>query len=436
MNIEAHESRRSTLRLFFAPGSKSAPAQDEASNTCARSSNFVKLIVISGALPYLVSMDETVELEIEKLSFGGDGISRKDGLVYFVPRTAPGDLVKARLVERKKSFARAEIVDILREGPSRIKAPCPYFGRCGGCTWQHVSYEEQLNQKQMIVLEQLAKSIDDKTEIGRIVPSPREFRYRNRIQLKFDGKNLGFFARQSHTIVDMDDCPITEEIVAHEIAPLKRKLLSKNEKAVAKIEVLRTSEGKVEVAFEDSPYEGVGFSQVNALQNENLVRTVLAWAKPLKVSRVYDLYAGAGNFTFSLMEAHPQASFIAVELNDKSVSQAQSFLRNRNISPRKVRFFLSDVELYLKRNPVADDCLVLLDPPRGGCSENVVRSLAVQTKIQRILYISCNPAALARDLQRFQLFGGWSPVKVQPFDMFPQTDHVETLVELCRQGGS
>lgn len=375
-------------------------------------------------------MAETVELEIEKLSFGGDGIARKDGLVYFIPRSAPGDLLRVRVVEKKKNFARAEIVEILKEGPSRIQAPCPYFGRCGGCTWQHISYEEQLNQKQRIVEEQLAKILPQTTQILPIVPSPEPFRYRNRIQLKFDGQNLGFFARQSHQIVDIDDCPITEEALAQEILPLKKELLSRKEKAIAKIELLRTPENKIEKVFEDSPFEGVGFSQVNTRQNENLIKTVLEWMKPHKTSHVYDLYAGAGNFTFPLLTEFPQAALTGVELSDKSVRQAQSFIRNQNISPKRIQFYLSDVELFLKRTTLAKGSLVLLDPPRAGCSENVVRTLAVQKEIQKIFYISCNPSALARDLERFRSFGGWVARRVQPFDMFPQTDHVETLVEL------
>jgi 23S rRNA (uracil1939-C5)-methyltransferase len=375
-------------------------------------------------------MDEILEVEVEKLSFGGDGIARKDGLVYFIPRSAPGDLLQIRLTEKKKNFARAEIVDILKAGPSRIQAPCPYFGRCGGCTWQHISYEEQLKQKQAIVEEQLNKVLSRKIEVLPILPSPNPFRYRNRIQLKFDGKNLGFFARQSHNIIDIDDCLITEEVLAGEITTLKNELRAKNQAATPKIELLRTPQNKIERVFEDSPYEGIGFSQVNTRQNENLVHTVLNWMKPYRTSQIYDLYAGAGNFTFPLMTEFSQASFAAVELSEKSVQQGQNYVRSQNISPKKLKFYLSDVELYLKRTPLVEGSLVLLDPPRAGCSENVVRTLAVQKKIQKIFYISCNPAALARDLERFQKFGNWTPLRVQPFDMFPQTDHVETLVEL------
>jgi 23S rRNA (uracil1939-C5)-methyltransferase len=374
-------------------------------------------------------MSQILEIEIEKLSFGGDGIGRLDGLVYFVPFSAPRDRLKVQVIEKKKNFVRAEIVEILSPGPSRIQAPCPVFGRCGGCTWQHISYEEQLRQKQQIVEEQLKRLIPIGLQVDPIIPSPKPFRYRNRVQLKYDGKQLGFFERQSHSIVDISDCPITEEVITKEIPILKAELDHKNSAPVAKIELLRTPWNQIEKAFEDSPYEGVGFSQVNSAQNENLLSKTLEWMNGLKSSVVYDLYAGAGNFTFPLMDQFTHAYFEAVELSEKSVQAAQKLIRDQNISPRRIKFYLSDVELYLKRRPLEPDSLVLLDPPRAGCSENVIRILAGQ-KVQKIFYISCNPAALARDLERFKRFGPWVPLRVQPFDMFPQTDHVETLVEL------
>ncbi|MGZ5279433.1 MAG: class I SAM-dependent RNA methyltransferase, partial [Pseudobdellovibrionaceae bacterium] len=260
-------------------------------------------------------------------------------------------------------------------------------------------------------------------------PSPNQYRYRNRIQLKFDGKNLGFFARQSHDIVDIDDCPITEEKLAQEIPPLRKRLIGQKSRTVPKIELLLKPNGTVETIFEDSPYEGVGFSQVNTGQNQNLTATVLEWMKDRSANTIYDLYAGAGNFSFPFLAQYPKSTIIGVELSEKSVDLAQNQIKTLNLSPNRMKFYLSDVELFLKRNILQADSLVLLDPPRAGCSENTLRSLALQ-KLQRIYYISCNPAALTRDLERLKEYGSWRPVRVQPFDMFPQTDHVETLVEL------
>lgn len=373
---------------------------------------------------------EPMELTIEKLSFGGDGIARKDGLVYFVSLAAPGDRLLARVTEQKKNFARADVVEVLQSSPARIQPSCPVFGKCGGCNWQHISYEEQLKQKHQILQEQL-KGLVEPTQIPAVIPSPNPFRYRNRVQFKFDGKALGFYARQSQKVIDIQDCPITEELITEQIKPLKSKLL-REAKPVPKIEVYRTPANEIRTRFEHSAYEDLGFSQVNSAQNEKLVQTVLNWWSDQDPKKIYDLYSGAGNFTFPLLEKFPKASLIGADLSSKSIETAQKQTAAMNLSPLKMKFHLADVELFLKRMPIEENSLVLLDPPRAGCSPGVIQALANQ-KIQSLLYISCNPSALARDLKAFAATGKWKIARVQAFDMFPQTDHVETLVELLPQ---
>lgn len=370
---------------------------------------------------------EPVELTIEKLSFGGDGIARKDGLVYFVPLSAPGDRLLAKVTEQKKNFARAEVIEILKNSPSRIQAPCPVFGKCGGCNWQHISYEEQLKQKHQILQEQL-KGLVEPGQIPAVIPSPNPFRYRNRVQFKFDGKAFGFYARQSHQVIDIQDCPITEELITEQILPLKSKLL-RDSKPVPKVEVYRTPANEIRTRFEDSAYEDLGFAQVNSAQNDKLIETVLSWWSNRDPQKIYDLYSGAGNFTFPLFQKFPKASLIGADLSSKSIESAQKQTTAMNLSPLKMKFYLSDVELFLKRMPIDENSLVLLDPPRAGCSPGVIQALA-QQRIQSLLYISCNPSALARDLKSIISTGRWKIARVQAFDMFPQTDHVETLVEL------
>lgn len=370
-----------------------------------------------------------VELKIEKLTFGGDGLSRKDGLIYFVPLSAPGDEVKVQVTESKKNFSRAEISEMIQESPYRQKPPCPVFGKCGGCQWQHVNYDEQIRQKQTIVLEVLRSVIDEKTQVFELISSPENYRYRNRIQLKYDGKNLGFYGRKSHDIVDINDCLITEEALAQEIPRLRSSLKQKNSGALDKIEIFLDKNGKIQTHFEENESDSLAFSQVNRLQNEILVKTVLQWMKEVPTEKIYDLYAGSGNFTFPLLQTFPKASFIAVELSSKAVQQAKESLIRENLSPHKLRYYLADVELFLKRQVLEKNSVVLLDPPRTGCSEKTIKYLA-SSHLQRIFYVSCNPSTLARDIQRMQLEKNWKVRRIQAFDMFPQTSHVETLVEL------
>lgn len=378
---------------------------------------------------------EPVELKIEKLSLGGDGIARKDGLVYFVPMTAPGDLILAQVLETKKNFAKARLTKILEPSPNRIEAPCKYYGECGGCNWQHLDYPTQVAQKDQIVKEQLRSFANDKAQFLPIISSPKDFRYRNRIQLKYKKPHLGFFARRSHSVVDIEDCLICEEPVADAFSKARKMVGDKKLDEVPKIELLLNPQSEnVEISFEDSPFDGVGFSQVNRFQNENLIAKTIEWALEgydPSAPYFYDLYAGAGNFTFPLIEKLPKCESVAVELSEKSVKLAHEKMKALKFAPKKLRFFVSDVELFLKRNPLQKNSLVLIDPPRVGCSENTIKYLA-QQQINRILYISCNPSALARDIQRLKQFSkqNWRLTRVQPFDMFPQTDHVEVLAEL------
>lgn len=358
-------------------------------------------------------MQRLIEVRIEKLSLGGSGIARHEGQVIFVPFSAPGDLLRVEISTQKKNFSEATIVEVLEASPHRVTPPCSAFGSCGGCNWQHVSYSEQLNQKQKIVEEQLSKFLKSSVAVLPIVPSPQPLFYRNRIQVKRQGHHLGFFARESHDIVDINKCFIAEEAL--------------NEK----LQKIRATPPPTDLQSIPLGSKESGFSQVNTAQNSNLIKTVLDWASSDRYPEIFDLYAGAGNFSFPLFEKFNRSPLTAVELGQGSCNEAQRKLRDLNFSPKKFRFVMSDVEHFLKRHTIAPSGLILLDPPRVGCTEDVVRSLAHQP-FQKILYISCNPSTLGRDLARLLDLSPrrLSLNRVQPFDMFPQTDHVEVLAEL------
>jgi 23S rRNA (uracil1939-C5)-methyltransferase len=174
---------------------------------------------------------------------------------------------------------------------------------------------------------------------------------------------------------------------------------------------------------------------VNRFQNENMLKEFKSWVSENPSQDILDLYAGSGNFTFPLLELFPKAKIQAVELSSAAVKKAHELLKSRNVSFHQVKFILSDVELFLKRQELKPEQLVVLDPPRIGCSENVMRYLAA-AGIQRIIYISCQHTAFARDFMRLQNHaqslakGRYEITKVQPFDMFPQTDHIEIMAEI------
>jgi len=381
-----------------------------------------------------------VAVKIEKLAIGGAGVARHDGLVIFVPNAAPGDELLVKITSKKKNFAEAQIVQILTPGPARRAAPCPIADRCGGCNWQHISEEEQRHQKDLVVRETLAKFLPGmELPFLPLKESPLTLRYRNRIQPKYHRGHFGFFARRSHEIVEAKDCPITEEKLTAEFAKVKSELDKKfrDAKETQRIEMYLDQNETPQWLLMGEEKEGIGFSQVNRFQNEDLIKTVLQWSEGAEYSRVFDMYAGSGNFTFPLAEKYRAQKIIAAELDSKLVQKAQEKIQASGSLNKRVQYYISDVALFLKRTRLENQDLVVLDPPRAGADEFVMKALA-HASVQKIIYISCHPVSLARDLKYFFETQAQLPgerklklQKIQCFEMFPQTDHVETIAELA-----
>lgn len=389
-----------------------------------------------------VKRGERIQVRIDRLAVGGRGVARHQGMVLFVSDAAPGDLAEVEVTFLKKNFAEAELTRVIEAAPSRMTPPCPVAGICGGCNWQHIVYEEQLRSKRQLVLESLRKfsgfHLDDDF-VHPVVPSPKEFRYRNRIQLHYSGSRIGFYRRGSHEIVDIDDCPITDERLSAMIPELRRELAHRK---ASRLEIYLTQDGKTarRVSVRDAVNDteetegpgaaGPAFSQVNTEQNENLVEYVRDLVGKLpEPKNIYDLYAGSGNFTFPIQRTWPTTSITGVELSRASVQSANERIEHEHL-PQHFRFVCESVDTFIKGRRFGEESLVLLDPPRTGCGPGVMTELASQ-KPRTIVYVSCHPATLSRDLKPLSETG-YRLVSVRPFDMFPQTDHVETVVHLER----
>jgi 23S rRNA (uracil1939-C5)-methyltransferase len=366
-----------------------------------------------------------IQVRIDKLAVGGYGLARHEGLVIFVPYTVPGDEVLVEITDKKKNHAFAEIKDFIKKSPDRIEPPCPYYQSCGGCNWQHISQEAQLNIKEDLVRENLKKFLGFDVTVNKIIPSPQPWRYRNRIQLSANENLLGFKKRKSHDVVDIKDCLIIEEPLSKAL-PDVRESLSKGQK---RVELYLTEKNEVRWDQIDLLEDAIGFSQVNRFQNEELISAVLSLAHPAPKS-ILELYAGSGNFTWPLAKKFPATEITAVELNNKLVERA--YLKKKDFP--KVQFFMSDVETFLRRWPVDQHDFIYLDPPRQGSTPFTMQSIA-SAGVPHIVYLSCHPVSLARDLSVFmkaaeQAGKSYTITLVQPFEMFPHTDHVETLVEI------
>lgn len=358
-------------------------------------------------------LGQELDLKIDSLSYnGGRGVGRHEGMVVFVPWTAPGDDIRAVIVEVKPSFLVAQVKHWIRRSPFRRDPQCPVFSKCGGCVWQHVTYDEQLRQKQRI-LESSLKRLSG-FEWLPIVPSPDEYGYRNRIQVRKRGDAIGFLERGTSEIASTKACPIAEQEISAQIPSLSGQ-------PDGRYEISRRKDGRVVAEAGQRDPEASLFSQVNTKQNENLIRAALEWVRPLQPKHIWDLYCGSGNFSFPFAIGFPETSIDAVELSREAIALAEK-------QTSRIRWFAQDCVRFLKSRQNTPNLLVVLDPPRVGVDAAVIRELG-RLKPRNLLYVSCNPMTFARDAERLRE-EGFALRQVQGFDMFPQTEHVELLALL------
>jgi len=386
--------------------------------------------------PFVVG--DCIEVEIEKMAFGPAALARYQGFVVFVPFAAAGDRLKVRVSILKSRHAEAEIVEILKDSSERTAPLCPVYGQCGGCDWQHLSYQAQIRWKQKIVEDMLNRITKDPFVMAPLVPSAQPFHYRNRVQLKAHHKSVGFFGRHSHDIVSIESCPLMEAPLNQVLQMTHAKLQVEPQPELTRFQLQLLRNGKVANSVDPHSPEGPGFSQIHREQNTQLIETALRWLTESSAQAAwtqgYDLYAGAGNFTFPFVQAFPKASFLAIESHPRSVAEAQAQLRSLALGPRRLEFICSPVEVALRRLAFVPKGVAFVDPPRVGCEASVIEALA-HSDLSRIFYLSCDPPSLVRDLQRLQDAqpGKWQILRAQCFDLFPQTHHVETLVEIARR---
>ncbi len=396
-----------------------------------------------------VSIGTTHEVTIEKLVYGGDGLARVSGQTVFVPFAAPADRARIRIVETGRNFARAVIEELLTPAPTRRPPPCPHFGDCGGCQLQHLNYAAQLQVKAEFVRESLRRlgGIDWTGEIA--TRAADEFGYRARAEIKIqrvdDGPSrIGYFRAGTHEVCAVNACPILLPAANRELQRLHAEpeliphgatrvyltagddgiivspATGANDKA-HEVDALGTAHQHI--AGFDYSFGVRSFFQSNRLLVEELVRTVVnARSGALAV----DLYAGVGLFSLPLAQRFTQV--IAVEGNRLAANHGAENARANNVA--NVRYDAVSVEAWLKYKAAEQPCpdLVLLDPPRAGAGAIVIERLAALAPPQ-LVYVSCDPATLARDVKLLAAYG-YELRAVTVLDMFPQTFHVETVAEL------
>lgn len=416
-----------------------------------------------------------VSARIDSIAAGGEGVGRlDDGRVVFVHRTAPGDLAEIRLIHEQKRWARGRVLRILEPSPERREAPCRFYAECGGCTLEHITYEAQLRAKARIVSDAMTRIGGISTDPPRIVASPEVQRYRNRVSFALRRSGSGRLAAGFHAlgdperVIDVDgSCLLPEQPIALVWDRLRANWGANAQRlpsgAQLRLTLRATAAGEVSLLIEgghspgrpqelldavdglvaiwhrpgtagpeliagapglpetwgDEPLElsGAAFLQVNRGAATLLESYVAEVAGPVAGLRVIDAYCGIGLHARRLARAG--ATVVGIELDPDAVAEA------RRTAPEGATFREGPVEELLPRHLPAE--LVILNPPRSGVAAEVMDTLATAAP-HRIIYVSCNPAALARDVRR--LGSSFQLERLQCFDLFPQTAHVETVALL------
>jgi 23S rRNA (uracil1939-C5)-methyltransferase len=402
-----------------------------------------------------------VELTVERILPGGAGLAHARGQTVFVALSAPGDRVRARVESVRSRVAFASIVEVLADSPVRVEPPCPYFGRCGGCDFQQLTYEAQLAAKVEIIRDCLRRvaRIEPPEEIT-ITPSPAAWHYRSRARWQHDPVRslLGYYERGTRRVVDVAECPVAAPEVEERLeklrALMREGLLPEDAfefEAVAgdagvalqpPVEPEDAREQTRTIAGERYRFDAGCFFQINhallgALVAEGLRDVASSGAEGeteeteggtqgAKGHAALDLYSGVGLFTLPLARRFKRV--VAVEGNPAAARFARLNLADAGLSNATVE--TSAVGEWLARNAERTGRVdfVLLDPPRAGAEAEAVRGI-VRLRPRRVSYVSCDPATLARDLRAFTE-SGYRLTSVRAFDMFPQTHHVETVVHL------
>lgn len=434
-------------------------------------------------------------LAIDRLAYGGSGFGRIDGKACFVPFSAPGDRVRVLVRRETGSYAEAVVSELLESSPLRISPLCPVFGRCGGCHWQHLGYQAQVDAKGEIFAEALWRLA--RVDRDRLLPplaADQPWGYRSRVQVKLYGRErefrIGFFGPGSHVVVDLpgscevahpainraleDLKPVVEEFPERDCLPQvdfaagedgttvmtvhyrgeqperAAEFWRRRRQRLASVAGVSLQQGRkttltrlfgadrltyaLPVTLSDGAsdelqlsFSAGSFSQVNYPQNRKLVRTALEWGGATVGKKILDLCCGNGNF--SLPFARHAREIVGFETGESSVADARHNAAELGID--SARFELVDGAEGLRRLIAGRERfdLVIIDPPRSGAAE--MAGLLSEMGTAKLIYVSCDPQTLGRDLARLQK-GGYRVVKSRVVDMFPQTYHIESITLLER----
>lgn len=371
-----------------------------------------------------LSIGSKLAVVIHDIAFGGEGVARIEDFVIFIPFVALGEEVEVEIVEKKKRFARAKLIRVIAPSTDRVTPECRYFGECGGCQYQHIDYEAQLRIKWKQVADLFTRiGRESQAVIEPVAPCPRPYGYRNRIMIRSQwdkfkqGLNIGFIRADNRLVVDVEECKIAEPGLQQEILRVRNHPPPKGGIKIT-----------IRVPPDDWELPPDSFFQNNFHLLPALVDTVRQAVLRSGIRFLIDAYCGVGFFSVELADLVER--FAGVELDLRAIQAARKNAKRRNRSNGE---YLAGRTEDLLPNLLSGfpprHTAVILDPPRKGCDAEIIKVLR-EVRPTQLIYVSCHPATLARDIALLCAGGVFRLDRVKPLDMFPQTQHVECVADL------
>lgn len=369
------------------------------------------------------------EVLIHDLARGGAGVGKlPDGRIIFVPFTAPGDRVRVKIEQSKKNFVHGKVIEILEPSEQRVSPQCSVFGRCGGCDWQHIPYALQFSTKSNGTVQALARAgiKFDKNKLEKY-PAEKIWNYRNKIQLRGKGAEIGFYGKGTNEIVPIDHCAIADERLNNEMPKVREK--GKTWRGEFKAELSVNSNNEVQLAW-NLRHSALGFEQVHTEQNQklrNFVKETLINLQNNHGDILLDLYGGNGNLSELVWSAYQQCHVVDIGAPTSAP---------KNLDQTELRYWKSSVLTWLQQistlnitpNRPVD---IIFDPPREGLGDDhsEIKKHLSKLNVSRIVHIGCDPDSFARDVANWVRYG-FDIQKIAVFDLFPQTTHIESVAFL------
>ena len=364
-----------------------------------------------------------MEVTIIDYDHQGRGMARINNKIVFIPNTMIGEIVDIKITKEKKNFIEAEVINYIKTNPNRVDNLCPYYKQCGGCDILHLPYDEQLEYKYNKVKNIIKRYVKEDIKINNIVKSDKQFNYRNKVTLQVDKNKFGYYSKKSNNIIPIKKCLLLDDSLNDYISTIDntkekivlrtngKKILDNNNELITK----EIGKYKYLVSLDS-------FFQVNDNVTFKLYEKVKEYCNSSDDDTILDLYCGTGTIGIYLSDKCKKV--LGIEINKQAIKDANKNKELNNID--NIEFIAEDVAKVINKIKIKPD-IVVVDPPRAGLDEFTIKEI---TKInpKRLIYVSCDPMTLARDLNILKYY--FNIKEITPFDMFPNTYHIENVVLL------